>query len=255
MARLKKKRIRWDRPGNSAAVRYRLYWAIGESIGYDSDYMEIKDATELILPDGVPGLSMSSHHIRLGISAINDSGNESDIAILDVRLDFSVPEAPKNLQLIEIAPFPDSRNLQKLVMACVGIVVLIGIGFLALVTLGDRVLDYFPEQRPNGYAMVTGEGLKAEEGKNSMSEVPILASATERRDQPDKNDPGKSDVVESGFKVEAIIWSVDEANSFALIDGSEVRVGDFIEGATVTGIGRDYVELENEESTFRVTMR
>jgi hypothetical protein len=252
MARPRKRRIRWERPANAAAMRYRLYWAIGESVGYDSDYREFNDATELILPDDLPGLSINAHPIRLGVSAINEAGNESDIAILDVQLDFAVPEAPKNLQVLDIDLIPDSRNLQKLAMACVGIVILIGLGVLALATLGDRVLDYFPHQGKNDYAMITGEDSKAREGKNPRSEIPVLAAATERSAE---DNPIRSGIDKPSFKVEAIIWSVDETNSFAVIDGNEVRVGDFIEGATVTGIGRDYVALEAGDSRFRVTMR
>jgi hypothetical protein len=55
VARLKKKKIRWERSANSVALKYRVYWAIGKNVGYDSDYIELHDVTEVILPRELSG--------------------------------------------------------------------------------------------------------------------------------------------------------------------------------------------------------
>ena len=58
------------------------------------------------------------------------------------------------------------------------------------------------------------------------------------------------------FAIEAIVWSSDGTNSFALINGIKLMAGDSIEGMTVQDIGRDYVVLRSEDgrSTLRLTL-
>jgi hypothetical protein len=254
MARLRKKKISWDRPPNSTGLRYRLYWAIGESVGYGSQFIEFDNVTEVILPDDVTPFPMKGRNVQVGVSSINEAGNESEITKLDVQLDFSVPDAPTNLHALDLDTVPRSKNFQKVVLAPVGIILLIGVGILALIALGDRVLDHFMGPRQNDHAMVTNRRVKMQEEKPSTSEVPISSLSSEGGIQ---NEQGRSDIdiIASSFKVEAIIWSTDQANSFAVVNGNKVRIGDFIEGAKVTEIERDYVVLEVGESRFRVTIR
>ena len=61
---------------------------------------------------------------------------------------------------------------------------------------------------------------------------------------------------ELGLTIDAIVWSSDEANSFALINGTKVASGQSIGGMTVAEIGRDYVILRSldEQSTVRLTL-
>jgi hypothetical protein len=254
MARLKKKRIRWEPPENSTTMKHRLYWAVGESVGYDSDYIEVQDVTEVILPDAIPPLPMKAQGVQLGISAVNDSGSESDITMLNTPLDFSIPEAPKNLQLLDLDIVPNSRNLQKLAIACLGIVVLTCIGVFALLKLGDRTLDHADKiavgPKKNDYSMVTGGGMKSEEDSVSKTEVSPPSNGTQGSEVV-----GESGIDTSGFQIEAIIWSNDQMSSFALINGSKVRVGESVGEAIVTEIARDYVDFEAGDSRFRVPLR
>ena len=77
--------------------------------------------------------------------------------------------------------------------------------------------------------------------------------------QPEPQDPGDamdaSDEA-SGLSIDAIVWSSDEASSFALINGVKVVLGQPIDGMTVAEIGRDYVVLRSHdgESTVRLTL-
>jgi hypothetical protein len=61
---------------------------------------------------------------------------------------------------------------------------------------------------------------------------------------------------DSRFALEAIVWSSDGIDSFALINGLRLVAGDSIEGMRVKEIGRDYVLLESEdgESSLRLTI-
>jgi pSer/pThr/pTyr-binding forkhead associated (FHA) protein len=78
---------------------------------------------------------------------------------------------------------------------------------------------------------------------------------TESEQQVSKEFLEVSDL-ESGLTIDAIVWSSDGANSFALINGIKVTVGQPIEGMTVTEIGRDYVLLRppDGQSTIRLTL-
>ena len=59
------------------------------------------------------------------------------------------------------------------------------------------------------------------------------------------------------FKLDGVVWSSDEEQSFAVINGTILRVGGSIEGAVVTDIGRNYVVLYSREddSEIRLTIR
>lgn len=62
---------------------------------------------------------------------------------------------------------------------------------------------------------------------------------------------------EEGFKLDGIVWSSDAKQSFAVINGTILRVGGSVEGAIVTDIGRNYVVLHSREddSEIRLTIR
>src|SRR5512137_2121463 len=90
VSKIKKKRIRWSRSPSLNVVGYRLYWAVLGEVGYDSEFIDIGDRTEVILPDQVLPL----HHVRgevaLGITALNRNGNESDMVKFTVNFDSPV---------------------------------------------------------------------------------------------------------------------------------------------------------------------
>jgi hypothetical protein len=50
-----------------------------------------------ILPDEVPRFPNIAGNIELGITAVNEVGNESDLTIARLYVNFTVPEAPKVL--------------------------------------------------------------------------------------------------------------------------------------------------------------
>ena len=242
MAKLQRKKISWESRSSSTVLKYRLYWAAGDKLGYDSDYIELKNTTQVLLPDAIPALPKKGFDIQVGLSAINDAGNESDITMLDARLDFSVPDAPRNLKVEDMNLVSNARNIQRWIMAFLGVIFLTGLGIYGLIKFGERNLYQFDEIRSEkqDYAMV------ASPGKESDSPVSKGEEGSEELGQTE---------AASDLEVEAIIWSNDQTNSFALINGSKVRVGELIGESIVTDIGRDYVEFEVGETRFRVTLR
>ena len=66
-------------------------------MGYDSEFYEVENKTVVVVPDEIPSFSKIAGNIELGVTAVNAAGNESDITIARVYVDFTVPEAPKGL--------------------------------------------------------------------------------------------------------------------------------------------------------------
>jgi hypothetical protein len=95
--RLRRKKIRWNRSPSAEVSNYRLYWSIGEAVGYDSQYMELGDVTEAILPDDIPSFPLISGTVHLGVTALSNARNESDMTKTSASFDFLPFNRPHNL--------------------------------------------------------------------------------------------------------------------------------------------------------------
>ncbi len=99
MGRVKRKKVSWQPSVSVDVTSYRLYWSkIGE-VNYDSDHADLGNVTEVILPDDLPSFPLVEGNIELGVTAIDQGGNESDIITLTEYFNFTVPEAPQNLEV------------------------------------------------------------------------------------------------------------------------------------------------------------
>jgi hypothetical protein len=97
MTKIRTKRVRWDSSTSPDVAGYKLYWAIGQGVNYDSDFAEMGNVTEVILPDDVPSFPRVAGDIEIGVTAVNYRGNESDMSVFSAPFDFTAPEAPLNL--------------------------------------------------------------------------------------------------------------------------------------------------------------
>jgi Hsp70 protein len=95
--RFRRKKIRWNRSPSAEVSNYRLYWSIGEAVGYDSQYMELGDVTEAILPDDIPSFPLVSGTVHLGITALSNARNESDMTKTSASFDFLPFNRPHNM--------------------------------------------------------------------------------------------------------------------------------------------------------------
>lgn len=95
MGKVRKRTVRWE--PSADAKKYRLYWSTRGPVGYESDFVELENKTQVILPDEVSSFPRIAGEIELGISAVNAVGSESDITKVMVYVDLTVPEAPKLL--------------------------------------------------------------------------------------------------------------------------------------------------------------
>ena len=95
--KIKRKRIRWYPSPSTEVVKYRLYWSVGGEVDYDSQYVELGNVADAILPDDIPSFPLITGTVYLGITALSQAGNESDMTKITASLDFTVPEAPHQI--------------------------------------------------------------------------------------------------------------------------------------------------------------
>ena len=95
--KIKRKRIRWYRSPGTEVIKYRLYWSVDAEVDYDTQYVELGNVAEAILPDDIPSFPLITGTLHLGITALSKAGNESDMTKISALLNFTVPEAPKQI--------------------------------------------------------------------------------------------------------------------------------------------------------------
>lgn len=72
-------RVRWNASPSPNVVGYKLYWAVGGGVNYDSESAEVGNVNEVILPDHVPSFPVFPGNIEIGVTAVNEFGKESDM--------------------------------------------------------------------------------------------------------------------------------------------------------------------------------
>jgi len=102
MGKIKKKRICWQPSVSRDVINYRLYWSNQEELNYNANYADVGNISEVILPDDVASFPLKLGKVEIGISAIDQAGNESDITKLSAYFNFSVPDAPLGLEIKDV---------------------------------------------------------------------------------------------------------------------------------------------------------
>ena len=97
MARVRKRKVHWGASNSLGVVGYKLYWAMGKGVNYDSDFADLGNVTEVILPDDVPSFPKNAGEIELAVVAVDHIGNESDMPKLYAPFGFTAPDAPTGL--------------------------------------------------------------------------------------------------------------------------------------------------------------
>ena len=99
MAKLKKRILRWQASSSPQVIGYKLYWSAKGDLGYESNQATLGNVTEIVLPDEVDSLKPHDGPVELGITSVDELGNESDMIKLMAPYQFSVPKAPQNLRI------------------------------------------------------------------------------------------------------------------------------------------------------------
>jgi hypothetical protein len=110
MAKYRKCKLSWKPSNSDLFVGYKLYWSKEDAINYDSNFIELGNVCEVIIPDIFkyppdPGVSL-----RFGVSAVDLEGNESDIVLLAEMYQASEPAVPLDLSLKTLNDFAVIEN-------------------------------------------------------------------------------------------------------------------------------------------------
>jgi pSer/pThr/pTyr-binding forkhead associated (FHA) protein len=103
-----------------------------------------------------------------------------------------------------------------------------------------------------------GDSSRQEQGSVSSPSEDSDLTATQDGESTEATEPTVPGALfDEGFKLDGIVWSSDAEQSFAVINGSILRVGGSIEGAVLTDIGRNYVVLRfrEDDSEIKLTIR
>jgi len=99
--RVKKKRLTWTAAPDSDIVSHRVFVGNeGETIDpKTSPYVEVvMPKTSILLPDDFPSETFEGEgNYILGVCAVDDVGNEGDLALVASPFDFIAPGVPTNL--------------------------------------------------------------------------------------------------------------------------------------------------------------
>ena len=105
MAKIKRRRLKWDASSSSQIVGYKLYWSENGALNYDSQWVMLGNITEIVLPDDVKSFTPHGGPIEFGVTAVDELGNESDMITLTAPYQFNVPKAPDDLYLQKLEDF------------------------------------------------------------------------------------------------------------------------------------------------------
>ena len=99
MAKIKKRKLKWAESGSSQVVGYKLYWSENGTLDYNSECVMLGNVTEVVLPDDLKSFKPGSGPVKLGVTAVDELGNESDMITLNTPYQFNVPQAPDEIYL------------------------------------------------------------------------------------------------------------------------------------------------------------
>jgi hypothetical protein len=97
--RVRRRKISWDPSPSPDVIGYRVYWAVNESVSYESDFVDVGQVTAIVLPDDVPFFRRLTGQVEIGVTAVSRSGNESDMGIVEAFFDFTRPGMPLHLRI------------------------------------------------------------------------------------------------------------------------------------------------------------
>ncbi|MCK4526463.1 hypothetical protein KAW18_03760 [candidate division WOR-3 bacterium] len=98
MANVRKYQVTWTKSTSIDVVGYNIYYVPDtEQLNYGSPHVSVGDVNSIIIPDDVPEFPMIDGVYKIGLTAVDDVGNESDIIETAVPFDLVAPDAPADL--------------------------------------------------------------------------------------------------------------------------------------------------------------
>ena len=100
MANVRKYQISWTKSTVEDVVGYKIYYMPeGEVLDYSSPNVLVGDVDHVLIPDDLPGFPFIDGNYQIGLTAVDDVGNESDFIAKTVPFDLVAPDAPTNLEV------------------------------------------------------------------------------------------------------------------------------------------------------------
>lgn len=102
MAKVFNKKIMWDASIDTDVVSHKVYIVQGTNAPTyeDLNVTVAMPKTELTVPDEVPNFPLYDGDYTIGIVAVDDWGNESDMEVATHPFDFIAPIAPTNIRVV-----------------------------------------------------------------------------------------------------------------------------------------------------------
>jgi hypothetical protein len=110
MARLRKRKLYWAASDAGEIVGYRIYWASGSAVDYDSRHFDVGKVSETVVPEQV---DLTHGPVMFGITALDKEGNESDMTTLAEPFHLQAPSPPRNLSLQPTGDYIVSQSSPK----------------------------------------------------------------------------------------------------------------------------------------------
>lgn len=100
MSKVKDHTITWTKSTSVDVVGYKVYYVPEtETLNYASPNVEVGDVDTVGIPVDLPDFPLIDGIYKIGLSAVDDVGNESDIIEKTVPFDLVAPDAPTNLEV------------------------------------------------------------------------------------------------------------------------------------------------------------
>lgn len=98
MAKIHEHKISWLPSISEDVVGYKFYYVPeGENLNYGSPSVTLGNIDNVIIPSQVPDFPLVDGNVTIGLSSLDDVGNESDLVSKTVPFDLVAPEAPTAL--------------------------------------------------------------------------------------------------------------------------------------------------------------
>lgn len=100
MAKVKEYQISWTPSESIDVVGYKIYYLPeGEELNYGSPSVTVGNVNSVTIPADVADFPMIDGNYQIGLTAVDDSGNESDIISKTVPFDLVAPAVPSGLEV------------------------------------------------------------------------------------------------------------------------------------------------------------
>lgn len=100
--------IKFPPSASPDVVGYKLYYVPqGQTLDYNSPFIDLGNPAidaasgkiEVAINE-LPNFQAADNVFSIGVTAVDDAGNESEMSTADVTLDFTAPDAPGPLEIV-----------------------------------------------------------------------------------------------------------------------------------------------------------